>query len=118
LTTSTVDGEEPPLKRRLRRMIDLRGLEPVARELGLGREALARYLAGIHVQAGTFKLIEDRLAKLDAEPEPRSCPRCKSTSPSVRCVVKVGTVQAACAHDWHELAVRPREQGGSGALPR
>lgn len=114
--TTTVDGDEPPLKRRLRRMIDLRGLDPVATELGLGRQSLACYLAGIHVREATFALIEARLSKLDDEPEPRSCPRCKSTAPSVRCVVKVGTVQAACAHDWHELAVRPRE-GGGGALP-
>lgn len=57
-------------------MIDLRGLEPVARELGVGRQSLACYLARIAVQRGTRELIERKLTELvelddAAEPRPR-----------------------------------------------
>jgi DNA-binding phage protein len=47
-------------------MIDRRGLAAVARQTGIARESLARYLAAIHVQTGTFRLIESTLSK--AEP--------------------------------------------------
>lgn len=54
---------DPTLTRRLRRMIDLRGLSRVADELEISRESLARYLALIPVQRGTFALIESKLAE-------------------------------------------------------
>lgn len=55
---------ESDLQRRLRRMINLRGVTHVARELGLAREPVIRYLASLDVHAGTRELIERKLAEL------------------------------------------------------
>ncbi len=69
--TSTVNVAEGELRRRLKRRVDLFGLTAVARELRLGREALARYGAEFDLQAGTRALIETRLTELgDAADEP------------------------------------------------
>lgn len=113
--TTTIDGGEPPLTQRVRRMIELRGLEPVAHELGVGRLSLACYLARIPVQAATQAFIEGKLAALPDELAPATpprCPRCESTSPSVRGLVKPSAAAPlrACAHSWHE-------RGGASALP-
>lgn len=68
--TSTIVAEGE-LRRRLKRRVDLFGLTRVARELKLGREALARYGAEFDLQAGTRALIESRLVELgDAADEP------------------------------------------------
>lgn len=66
--TSTETNTEGPLARALRRMIDLQGLSGVSAELGVSREALARYLARIALQRGTHALIERKLGeRLDAD---------------------------------------------------
>jgi ferric-dicitrate binding protein FerR (iron transport regulator) len=60
---------EPDLPRRLRRMIDLRGLACISRELAVSRESLARYLARLDVHAGTLERIERKLAALGLDAE-------------------------------------------------
>jgi DNA-binding phage protein len=67
-THATVHVADAGLQRRLRAMIDRRGLAAVARDTGIARESLARYLANIHVQTGTFQLIETTLAGIPAPP--------------------------------------------------
>jgi hypothetical protein len=62
--TSTTIVAEGELRRRLKRRVDLLGLTAVARELGVGREALARYGAEFDLHAGTRALIESRLSGL------------------------------------------------------
>jgi hypothetical protein len=63
--TSTIVAEGE-LRRRLKRRVDLFGLTRVSRELGVGREALARYGADYDLHAGTRALIESRLTSLDS----------------------------------------------------
>jgi hypothetical protein len=43
-------------------MIELRTLARLSIDLGISREALLRYLAGIDLQPGTVALIESKLA--------------------------------------------------------
>ena len=64
MTAKTHRRRESDLQCRLRRLIELRGLHVVANDLGVAREPVARYLAGIDVQAGTRELIERKLAEL------------------------------------------------------
>jgi hypothetical protein len=45
--------------------IEAHSVNPVARALGLGREAVARLAAGIPVRAGTVALAERNLPRLD-----------------------------------------------------
>lgn len=74
MTSTDTAGGEGELPRRLRRMINLDGLTQVSRELGISRESLARYLAGLDVQAGTRALIESRISGLDDTiKRPRGC---------------------------------------------
>lgn len=109
---TTTSNEEPPLKRKARRLIELRGLEPAARELGIGRQSLACYLARIPLQRGTLELIERKLNELGDEPRPARCPTCTSNDPRMHPVVE-GDVDP-CADPWHELG----RSGGGDALPR
>lgn len=67
-THATVLVADRELQRRLRTMIDRRGLAAVSRQTGIARESLARYLADITVQTGTFRLIETTLTNTNAEP--------------------------------------------------
>lgn len=85
LTAEEHPVAESDLQRQLRRMIDLRGVTHVARELGLAREPVIRYLAGLGVQAGTRELIERRLAEC-AEPRPSATP---ARVPSAEAVAKL-----------------------------
>jgi hypothetical protein len=62
----TVLVANPELKKRLRTMVERKSLARVADELGLAREPLLRYLADVHLQTGTFRLIESTLAELGA----------------------------------------------------
>lgn len=62
MTSTDNAGDEGELPRRLRRMVNLRGLSRVSAELGISRESLARYLARLDVQAGTLALIESKLS--------------------------------------------------------
>jgi hypothetical protein len=66
--TSTETVGESELQRRLRRMIELRGVGAVSREIGLAREPVLRYLTGVDVQVVTRALIESKLSKLDDAP--------------------------------------------------
>jgi transcriptional regulator with XRE-family HTH domain len=66
-STHTGTGTEGPLARTLRRLIELRGLTRVATDLGVSREALARYLARIDLQQGTRALIEGLLRERQVE---------------------------------------------------
>lgn len=75
LTNIVAEGE---LRRRLKRRVDLFGLTRVARELGVGREALARYGAEFDLHAGTRVLIEQRLTSLDSGPSEPGGTRCSS----------------------------------------
>lgn len=73
MTTDHTAAGEGDLEHRLRRMIELHSLSRVSTRLGVSREALARYLARLEVQAGTRELIEARLTNADnAPPAPES----------------------------------------------
>jgi hypothetical protein len=89
------------LQCRLRRMIDLRGVTHVARELGLAREPVIRYLAGLDIQAGTRELIERKLTELGDETE---------ASDVVNELAKTDPVRARRAA--HERRPRARSKGG------
>jgi hypothetical protein len=52
-------------RRALVRAIEAHNFTPVAKALGLGREAVARLAAGIPVRAGTVALAEQNLTRLD-----------------------------------------------------
>jgi hypothetical protein len=55
-------------RRALMSAIEAHTVNPVARALGLGREAVARLAAGIPVRAGTVALAEQNLTRLDVLP--------------------------------------------------
>lgn len=58
------------LQRKLRAMIDCDGLTDVARQLHMGREPLARYLADLHLHTSTFRGIEAGIAAAHFDPLP------------------------------------------------
>lgn len=74
LTSIDTAGGEGELPRRLRREIELRSLSRVAKDWGISRESLARYLALLDVQRGTRALIESKLSGLDAKGDADALP--------------------------------------------
>jgi len=98
---------ESDLQRRLRRMINLRGVTHVARELGLAREPVIRYLASLDVHAGTRELIERKLTELGDETAEASDVE----------LAKLDPVRARrAAHDRRRAAreIRPRARSKGG----
>lgn len=59
MSTNTANEK---LQTKLRQMIDDDGLTRVSRELAIGREALARYLANLPMHKSTFRGIEATIA--------------------------------------------------------
>lgn len=102
-------------------MIDTRGLARVATDLGIARESLARYLADIHVQVGTFSLIETTLSRLD-ERRAERCPRCDSPDRKYHPALQFEGEVTICPHPWHEpepvAESAPVTEGGDRAFPR
>jgi hypothetical protein len=47
---------------RLRAMVEQHGVSGAAKRLGVGREAVARVLAGVEVRAGSMALLRERLS--------------------------------------------------------
>jgi DNA transposition AAA+ family ATPase len=62
MTTMEVRRANKDLQRKLRRMIDFASITEIAAEFGIGREALAKYLADLPVQGSTFAGIEASVA--------------------------------------------------------
>jgi hypothetical protein len=58
------------LQLKLRTMIECDGLTEVARQLHMGREPLARYLADLHLHTSTFRGIEAGIAAAHFDPLP------------------------------------------------
>lgn len=56
------------LRAKLRALIDSDGVSRVSRDLGIGTEALARYLADLPIHKTTFRGIEASIAALPPEP--------------------------------------------------
>jgi hypothetical protein len=56
-------------RERLGEIVRERGLRPVAREIGISREALCGVVAGTNVHNGTLAMTERWLRKLDHEQE-------------------------------------------------
>lgn len=56
------DVASEPVRRAVRQLIDAVGTAKAAKTLGLGRETLARVVAGLVVRRGTLSLLRERLA--------------------------------------------------------
>lgn len=139
MTSTDNAGDEGELPRRLRRMINLRGLTRISAELGVSRHSLACYVARLDLRPCTLALIESKLsAANDVDPCPEgftdwtcsrgytyripigatgptgvgACPRCGSTDRKYRPLV-AGVV---CDQPWHDEPETAK--GGAGALSR
>lgn len=63
-STDTHMRDEGELPRALRKLIELRTTTRVAADLGLSREVVLRYLAGVELQAATLERVERKLRAL------------------------------------------------------
>lgn len=59
------DTPNAQLQTKLRQMIDSMGITQVSRRLGIGREALLRYVGNVQMKTATFRGIEATVAKVD-----------------------------------------------------
>jgi hypothetical protein len=59
------------LQAKLRQLVNEDGLTRVSRDLDIGREALARYLADLPLHTSTFRGIEASVAALPSQPGAR-----------------------------------------------
>ena len=62
--TALTGPSDAELRRRLRRMIELRTTTRAARDLGVSREALLRFLSEVDMREGSRELVRGKLARL------------------------------------------------------
>lgn len=64
MTETLAVPSDAELRRRLRRMIELRTTTRAARDLGVSREALLRFLSEVDMQEGSRELVRGKLSRL------------------------------------------------------
>lgn len=67
---------------RIQKLVELVGMVRASRDLGIGREALARLAGGLRVRAGTISLAEQAIAASAPSPAPAGASSSRTSSPA------------------------------------